>query len=432
VTVRIAQEPTRRGRVAARRLRGVHDARPSAPPLAELRRLELRMKGLCLAARMLPALTAENAASERERLIRCLARGDAPVPNWQILTRRVPAEAFRLLDELRSEAQSVPGAPLYEAKLDELELELLLVDALGKPRFVRPLAARRYGTGAALAPTPAGPVPLARCARMILDCLPPGSEPSELPAIGGRGSLGALVYELAAAAGLPVEVRVEPRLSAGAATGERTVFLAARRFGRTEAQRLAVHEVLGHLLSAANAREQPLGLLTWGTAGSFVDQEGVALYLEERAGLMDAPRLRTLAARVLAADLMHGGASFADTARKLLHDEHFAAPEAVAIAERAYRGGGVARDVGYLLGWLRVTDALERGTATLTELQLGRVSVQALPELRVLEAQGYVRGVLFRPPNFSRSFFSTRSGTTPFKSPPSEAASLIRLELTKK
>jgi hypothetical protein len=400
-------------------------------PLAELRRFELRMKGLCMAARMLPALTAENAAAERQRLTAELARGDAPVPRWQVVARRVPAEAFRLLDALRFEASGLPGAGLYQQKLDELELELLLIDALGKPRVVRPLAARRYGTGATLAPVPGGELPLSRCARVILDRLPPGSEPAELPAMGSAESLAALVHELAAGIGLTVEVRIEPRLSAGAATGERTVFLAPRRFGRTEARRLAVHEVLGHLLSAANAREQPLHLLTWGTAGSFVDQEGVALYMEERAQVMDAPRLRTLAARVLAADWMHGGASFAESARKLQKDERFPVPEAIAIAERAYRGGGVARDVGYLLGWLRVHDALERGTATLGELQLGRVGIDALPELRALAMAGYARGALFRP-NFSRSFFATRSGTTPFKSPPSDAASLIRLELTKK
>ena len=118
-------------------------------------------------------------------------------------------------------------------------------------------------------------------------------------------------------------MRVEPRLSAGAATGERTVFVAARKFGRNEARRLAVHEVFGHLLSAANGRAQPLRLMQWGTAGSFVDQEGVALYMEEVAGVLDGARLRTLAGRVIAADMMHAGATFADTARKLLRDEGF-------------------------------------------------------------------------------------------------------------
>lgn len=400
-------------------------------PLLEARRLELRMKPLCAAARMLPAMTAQNAASERERLIGCLSRREPLVPRWQLTPRRVPAAAFRLIDELRCEAESVPGAALYAHKLDELELDLLLVDALGKPRIVRPLAARRYGTGATLAPTPGGMRPLSQCATRILARLPPECEPEEVPAMGGPESLGGIVRALAAAAGLAVEVRVEPRLSAGAATGERTVFLAARSFGRTEAQRLAVHEVLGHLLSAANGREQPLRLLEWGTAGSFVDQEGVALYLEEQAGVMNAARLRTLAARVAAADLMYSGASFAETARKLHQDEHFSTAEAIAIAERAYRGGGVARDVGYLLGWLRVHDAIESGQAKMNELQVGRVSLEALPEIRTLARAGYARSAIFRP-NLSRSFFSTRSGTTPRRSPPSDAASLIRLELTKK
>jgi len=157
----------------------------------------------------------------------------------------------------------------------------------------------------------------------------------------------------------------------------------------------------------------------------------VALLAEEAAGLLDNTRLRTLAGRIVAADCMHRGASFAETSRRLHREEGFAPAEAIAIAERAYRGGGVARDVAYLLGWLRVHAALSAGEATLDELRAGRLSLSALPEVRALRAQGYAREAALRP-NFSRSFFSTSSGTTPRKSPPNDAASLIRLELTKK
>ena len=66
-------------------------------------------------------------------------------------------------------------------------------------------------------------------------------------------------------------MRVEPNLTAGAATGDRTVYLADRRFGPREALRLAVHEVLGHLTSAANGRVQPLRIMEWGTGFSFAD-----------------------------------------------------------------------------------------------------------------------------------------------------------------
>jgi uncharacterized protein (TIGR02421 family) len=402
-------------------------------PLAALRRVEQRMQVLCVAARALPALTADNGADERARLVGELERGEMPIPDFHLPQRRVPAAALRMIDELRIEAADLPGATLYQAKLEELELDLLLLDALGKPRMVRPLAARRYGTGHTPAPTARGVEPLRNCARRILDRLEPSSEPRDVPA-SGAGSLASLVRAYADAAGLEVRVRVEPRLTAGAATGERTVFLAARKFGRSEARRLAVHEVFGHLLSAANGRAQPLRLLQWGTAGSFADQEGVAIYMEELAGVLDASRLRTLAARVLVTDWMHSGATFAEAARKLYTDEQFPAPDAIAIAERAYRGGGVARDAGYLLGWLRVHDALSRGAARQEELRLGRIGIDALPALRELSREGYVRGPVFAPilPNLSRSFCSASSGTTPFKSPPNDAASLIRLELTKK
>lgn len=399
--------------------------------LRATRRVEPMLQALCGAAKLLPALIADDAGAERARLIAALERGEALEARFKHVRKAVQPGAFRALDELRRQTEALPGAPLYAKRLDELELDLALLSAIGQPRLVRPLSARRFGDGGTLAPTAEGPVPLRQAARVLLDRLPTGSEPASVDAVGGEDSLGALVHELARKVGLSVEVRVEPRLSAGAAAGERTVFVAARRFGRMEARRLAVHEVLGHLVSADNARKQPLRLLEHGTAGAFVDQEGLALWGEEQAGLLDGSRLRTLAARVIASDMMHRGASFAECSRSLLRDEGFGAQEAVVITERAYRGGGVARDSCYLLGWLRVHDALERGTASADELRMGRVSLDALPELRALAEQGYVRGADLRP-NFSRSFFSHSSGTTPRRSPPSDAASLIRLELTKK
>lgn len=435
-----------RGPVRARRVRvRAAGAEPGVelPELAEVRRFELRLQGLCTAARVLPAVTATNAASERVRLIACLERGEPAEPHWQLRPARVPSSAFRLVDELRPATRSLPGGELYRSKLEELELDLLLLDVLGKPALVHPLSARRYGTGATLAPlgtdenVPPGDAPtisLARCARHILDHTPPSHEPRVVPADGEPGSLAELVRELAHSVGLSVTVRIDPRLSAGAATGDRTVFLAPRRFGRLEACRYAIHEVFGHLLCAANGRAQPLRLLDWGTADSFADQEGLALYMEELCGVLDGSRRRTLAGRVLAADLMYAGATFGETASRLHRDEGFTCAEAIAISERAFRGGGVARDVSYLLGWLRVRGAVQRGEASLDEFHAGRVSLHALPQLRVLREQGYVRSPVFRAPvpNLSRNFFSTKSGTIPRKSPPSDAASLIRLELTKK
>ena len=403
-------------------------------PRAELRRFEVRLARVCAAARMLPAITPRNAASERARLLTCIERGESPTPNWQYAPTRIAAAAFHLIDELRAQTSSLPAEALHQDKLDELELELRLIDAVGRPRRVRELARRRFGTGAREAPTAQGPVALGKYARSVLDQVAPDEEPRSLPAEGPQASLAAVVRSVAREAGLAVAVRVDPSLAACAASAEGTVYVADRAVGPREAMRLAIHEVLGHLVSAAQGRRQPLRILEWGTAGAFADQEGVALVLEHLHGLLDGTRLRTLAARVVATDCVHAGASFGDTARRLHREEGFSAAAAVAIAERAYRGGGVARDASYLFGWLRVRDALERGVCTLDELRLGRVGLDAVPRVRELVREGWAlpaRVLSARvAPNFSRNFCSTSGGTTPPKSPPRAAASLIRLELT--
>ncbi|MBZ0115665.1 MAG: DUF1704 domain-containing protein, partial [Sandaracinaceae bacterium] len=207
------------------------------------------------------------------------------------------------------------------------------------------------------------------------------------------------------------------------------VFLADRNFGRREALRFAVHEVLGHAVAAANARDQPLRLFEIGTAGAFDAQEGLALHLEERAGVLDAYRLRTLAARVLATDRMHAGASFGETARWLYREHSFSALDSVAIAERAYRGGGVARDVGYLHGWLVVRAAVSAGAPSLDVLRAGRIGLPTARMLPALVEAGLARAPRYRP-SLAESLFATDAGTSWETSPPSIAASLTMLDET--
>jgi hypothetical protein len=383
-------------------------------------------------ARPLPSLIPHDAAAERARLVDCLTRGEMPVPRWTAARVRVDSVAYRVIDEARERAQDLEIGELYLARLEELELDLAILDAWGDARRVRTLAARRYGRGDELVETGEGPKSLIALAHQLLETLESATnEPLELPPLAGPGepSVGKMIYDAASAMGLEVDVRVEPRLASLAATGERTVFLAPRRFSLREARRLVAHEVFGHLVTAANARAQAVRLLSVGLAGSFADQEGVALYLEERLGVLCSDRLRTLAARVLATQLLHLGASFGETAQTLFRERGFGGEAAIAIAERTFRGGGAARDAGYLAGLVRVRACLAKGRGTLDELRMGRVSVESLPRLRVLAQQGLVRRAVHRP-SLSLSRRLTLGGTSPDTSPPSEAASLTMLELT--
>ncbi len=399
-------------------------------PLA-LREADAYLKRVADVARLLPALTASNAVEERARLVTEVEAGGVPQPRWVLRKRRIEPEVFRCLEAARARARGTIAEDLYEARLEELELELAMIEALGEPKRIRPLVARRFGDGRREIELTGGPVPLSRLARAILDSLPHREEPREIPPYDapGRPSLAALMSAVAASAGLHLDVKVEPRLSAGAATGDRTIFIADRCFGRRESLRFAVHEVLGHGVSAANARDQPIRLFEIGTAGSFSTQEGVALWLEEKAGLLDAYRLRVIAARVLATDRMHRGASFGETARWLHGDRGFSAIDAVSIAERAYRGGGVARDAGYLSGWLAVRAAIAEGTTTLDALRSGRVGLEVAEQLPELVAAGLARVPRYRP-SLARSLSATEGGTSLDTSPPSMAASFTMLEET--
>lgn len=406
--------------------------RTNAPLPRELALADAAFARVAKGIALLPAVTAENAAEERARLV-ALAADDKPLrPQWRHREPRVSPGLRRAIDDARRAAAGCEVFSLYNARLDELELELAMLRAVGDGRRVRPLALRRFGGGRTCVDVGVSSTLTVRAlANAILAVVEPSPEQATLPAEAADGarSAAAILRSVARDVALDVQIRVEPRLAAAAATGERTVFLAARRFGVREVHRLAAHEVLGHLVAAANGRAQPLRLLELGTAESFADQEGVALVLEELAGVFDGSRLRTLAARVFATDAMHEGARFGEVVRALMRAHGLAALEAVTTAERAFRGGGVARDVGYLVGWLRVRNALRRGEATLDELRMGRVSVTAVPELRRLLRAGFVRPPSYRP-SLVRSRSLTVGGTSRETSPPSLATSLTKFDAT--
>ncbi len=394
--------------------------------------LDVLLKRIAREARLLPAMTASNGVAERARLVELIAHRRPARPEWKEPRAQVEPSIWRLLDQARGAARDARAGGLYLAKLDELELELSMIDSLGTPRLIRPLAARRFGTGEARVPVGSGELRLSSVAARMLEELEDEREERVIPARlqhDGSPSLEGIMRAVGQAAGLEIEVKVDPRLVANAAAGDRTVFLADRHFGRRESLRLAVHEILGHLVAAANGRAQPLGIFAVGTAGSFATQEGLAIFLEEQAGALDGHRLRTLAARVLATDAMHEGAEFEEVALLFVVEHGFTVADAVTLAERAFRGGGAARDVVYLRGWLEVRAAVASGRASVEELRAGKLGWADLPAFRRLKVAGLARDGVYRP-SFSRSLEATGVGTSLETSPPSLVTSLQRLLAT--
>jgi uncharacterized protein (TIGR02421 family) len=391
--------------------------------------LDVGLRRLHGTARLLVGSTTHGDPLERQRLTQSVARGEHAKPRWEWKPIAVDRSVWRTLARARELAADSVASQLYLDRLEELEVELLLLECLGRSKQVRPMAARLFGTGAEPVFAESEHTVL-DAAHEILTHTPLSREAKTIPAASHEGvNLRDLMLAYAKHVGLHIAVRVDPNLIANAAVGERTVFIADRMFGAHEAQRLATHEVYGHLVSAFNGRAQSFGVLAIGTAGSYGDQEGVAIYLEELAGLLDPCRQRTLAGRILATHAMHAGVAFGDAARTLVVEHDFSPEGAVILCERAFRAGGVARDAVYLTSWLRVRRAVDHRQTNLGELQLGKVSLAALPELRRLAHDGRVSQPTYLS-NLARSLGRTAAGTRSPTFPPSLATSLTRLDAT--
>jgi hypothetical protein len=185
---------------------------------------------------------------------------------------------------------------------------------------------------------------------------------------------------------LPLRVVVMRELAPLAATGEGVVQVAAgRMISPRDVARTVLHEIEGHAAPGERARTLSLSIFAIGTARGADDQEGRALLLERAAGFLDPPRRRELALRHVAARGVEEGATFVDAAR-IVADFGAPVPDALRIAARVSRGGGLAREVVYLPALLRVDAALRADPHIDAVLSAGRVAVGAAPALRAWAA----------------------------------------------
>src|SRR5437867_191717 len=101
------------------------------------RELDAFLAALHRASRRLPAALAQRDPAERDAMVGAAHRGDHVVPRLSAIEPRVEPAAFAAIDRARRVAEGLETEALYAARLDELELELALIDALGDPRRVR-------------------------------------------------------------------------------------------------------------------------------------------------------------------------------------------------------------------------------------------------------------------------------------------------------
>lgn len=338
---------------------------------------------------VLAAATPENAAAERVRLTDALRRGDAECPRW---TYRDAAHARRT-GELRQALEALGTTAGVDAAVAERALELAveaaLCEAVGT-RALAKLAEERFGSAKRAVKEEASRT----CARWL-------REPREVETGETMPSDDpdprSLVSRLRAEVGrlrLPFAVVIQPALAPLAATGDRVILVAAARpTTERDVARTVLHEIEGHVLPRARALKASLLLLRIGTARGVDDQEGRALLLEERAGLLCARRRRHLALRHRAFEAMVDGASFADVTRELTAAWGLEPEYSVVVAERVFRGGdgvhpGLGRERVYLESLVRVRAHLETHPEDEPVLAAGQVGLDAVGAVRAALSRG--------------------------------------------
>ena len=329
--------------------------------------------------RVIAANTPLNLRDELRRLEQAWRSEGTAEPRFVYEPAPGCAPLRRALEELAENlsARGELGA-LYGARALELADEAALCEAAGGPGLwtaARRRFARRDGCDAAAD---------AAAVAWLRETPPDDADEGRIRS-DDEGSPWSLVSRMREEIGLrklPLRVVIKENLASLAATGDGFVqVIAGRPLTRRDVERTVLHEIAGHAEPRLRASEARLGIFAVGTARGADDQEGRALWLERRAGFLDFGRRREIAWRHVAARSLEARADFVATTRLLL-DHDAPLEDALRVAARVQRGGGLGREAVYLPALLRV-EAAVAGDATLDEvLRIGRVSVDAAPALR--------------------------------------------------
>jgi len=176
-------------------------------------------------------------------------------------------------------------------------------------------------------------------------------------------------------------------------------------FTHRDLRRLLVHEIGVHVLRAENGSKQPIGIFSRGLPSYLSTEEGLAVYSEEKAGVIEPTTMRKYAGRVIATvtSLSH---SFNDVFRSIASD---VGPDiAFEIAARTKRGfrdtsqpGAHTKDIVYLKGYRDVGQHLDKHPDDHEILFVGKLGlddmelVRGLIEKNILYTPELVPSALF-------------------------------------
>jgi len=185
----------------------------------------------------------------------------------------------------------------------------------------------------------------------------------------------------------------------------RTIYVnSGINYTEAEVERLKIHEIEVHVYRGANGSNQPYNIFAEGLAGYNETEEGLAIYMEEKAGCLelDTRQMKLYAGRALAVD--HSlRTSFYETFKVLCG--YFSHDLAYRLTERVKRGlkdtsikGAFTKDFHYISGFRKVREYLD-DNGDISILYVGKVGLDDLQIVKKLMREG-----VLKPPGFIPDF----------------------------
>ncbi|HEV3472332.1 MAG TPA: tyrosine/phenylalanine carboxypeptidase domain-containing protein [Actinomycetota bacterium] len=168
------------------------------------------------------------------------------------------------------------------------------------------------------------------------------------------------------------------------------------RIGQGRVEALIQHEVGTHIVTYLNGLGQPLLLLSAGLPGYEQTQEGLAMFAEYVCGGLEANRLRTVAARIVAVEMVIKGADFVEIFRRVHREIELPVEAAWSVTMRVTRGGGSTKDAIYLRGLIDVLGHVASGHP-MEPLLIGKIAIEHVPLIEELLWRQVLKPPRLRP-----------------------------------
>jgi len=167
-----------------------------------------------------------------------------------------------------------------------------------------------------------------------------------------------------------------------------------KHYSLLEIKGIVAHEVFGHVYRAINGFCQPFKIFGTGLPGYLSTEEGLAMYLEEKYGVLDRYAFLRHALKVVAVDSILKNFCFEACFNRLVG---LGADEDMAweLTSRVFRGGGFLKDHVYLKGYYEIKRYASDG-GDIKKLFVGKIGLKDLAFCGDL----YRRRLLKKPTHF--------------------------------